>query len=112
MTLASLSSTRRTAAQQDSDTDKLRALIAKYLGVDVERVTGEAHLSDDLGADWLDRLELMILIEDEFLGVQITDDDVDQMELVGDLIHHIELMNAAQRGAKSRRSAGPLFRVS
>src|SRR5262249_868607 len=40
----------------------VRTLIAEQLGVDVKRVTDEAHFTDDLGADWLDRLELMIVI--------------------------------------------------
>jgi acyl carrier protein len=53
-------------------------------------VTDDAHLTDDLGADWLDRLELMIVIEDRFADVVITDEDVDQLEVVGDLIRHIE----------------------
>ena len=43
---------------------EIRTLIAKHLDVDIERVTDEAHFIDDLGADWLDRLELMIMIED------------------------------------------------
>ena len=65
-------------------------LVAKHLGVDVRRVTDEAHLRDDLGADWLDRLELMMAIEDQFAGVEITDADSDQMEVVGDLIRFVE----------------------
>ncbi len=68
----------------------VRTLIAKQLGVDVKRVTDEAHFTDDLGADWLDRLELMIVIEDRFADVVITDEEVDQLEVVGDLIRHIE----------------------
>ena len=62
----------------------VRALIANHLGVSVGRVTDEAHFTDDLGADWLDRLDLMIAVEDQFAGVEITDDDVDRIELVGD----------------------------
>src|SRR5262249_13022802 len=61
----------------------VRTLIANQLGVDVKRVTDEAHFTDDLGADWLDRLELMIAIEDRFADVVITDEDVDQLEVVG-----------------------------
>ena len=47
------------------------------------------HLSRDLEADWLDRLELIILVE-EIAGVEITDDEADQIEVVGDLIHYID----------------------
>jgi acyl carrier protein len=71
------------------DIDKLRALIADYLEVDVRHVTDDAHLSRDLGADWLDRLELIILFE-EIAGVEITDDKADQIEVVGDLIYYID----------------------
>ena len=46
--------------------------------------------TQDLGADWLDRLELMMVIEDQFAGVEIADADVDQIEVVGDLIRYIE----------------------
>src|SRR5690242_3596858 len=56
----------------------------------VERVTDEAHFRDEFDMDRYDCLELMILIEDAFTGVEITDDDADQIEVVGDLIRHIE----------------------
>jgi acyl carrier protein len=84
MTLGSLSAT------QPASSDKLRTLIGEYLGIDPKRVIDEAHFSDDLGIGWLDRLELMILIEDKFLGVEITNNDADQIEVVGDLIRHIQ----------------------
>ena len=48
----------------------------------------DAHLSRDLGADWLDSLELIILVE-EIAHVEITDNEADQIEVVGDLIHYI-----------------------
>ena len=54
--------------------------------MDVKRVTDEAHFADDLGADWLDRLELIIEIEAQFPAVEFTDEDVDQIAVVGDLI--------------------------
>jgi acyl carrier protein len=60
-------------------------------------VTDEAHFADDLGADWLDRLELMIVIEDRFADVVITDEDIDQIEVVGDLISHIENVDNEKR---------------
>jgi acyl carrier protein len=68
--------------------DQIRALIADYLDVDIKLVTDEAHFTEDLGADWLDRLELTMLIEDQFTGLLIS--DVEQIEVVGDLIRHIE----------------------
>jgi len=69
---------------------EIRTLIAEHLDVDIERVTDEAHFVDDLGADWLDRLELMIMIEDRFGGLEISDDDADQIKVVGDLIRYVE----------------------
>ena len=75
----------------------IRTVIANHLGVDVKRVTDDAHFTDDLGADRLDRLELMIAIEDRFPDVIITDEDVDQIEVVGDLIGHIENVDQGRR---------------
>jgi len=91
MTIASLKSSQKaTATTEVLAFNDVRTLIANQLSVDVKRVTDEAHLTDDLEADWLDRLELMIVIEDRFADVVITDEEVDQLEVVGDLIRHIE----------------------
>ena len=68
----------------------VRILVAKQLGVDIEFVTSETHFAHDLGADFLDRVELMLAIEDKFAGVEITDDDVEQIQVVGDLIRHLQ----------------------
>ena len=69
--------------------DDVRILVSKQLGVDLEFVTSETHFMNDLGADLLDRVELMLAIEDQFAGVEITDDDVEQIQVVGDLIRHL-----------------------
>jgi acyl carrier protein len=109
MTFSSLSLTQQTASREEGfDIGEMRTLIAEHLDVDVRRVTDEAHFSDDLGADWLDRLELMILIEDQFAGVEITDDDVDQIEVVGDLIHYID----DTRAGSMLDIIGPFSRVA
>jgi len=98
MTIASLKSSQKTRAMTEVLASyDVRTLIANQLGVDVKRVTDEAHFTDDLGADWLDRLELMIVIEDRFAKVVITDEDVDQIEVVGDLIRHIENVDNNER---------------
>jgi acyl carrier protein len=86
MALSSLSPMQRAAPQSNFDTDRVRTLIAEYIGVDAKRVTDEASFSDDLGLDWLDRLELMILIEDEFAEIEISESDANQIEVVGDLV--------------------------
>ena len=67
----------------------VRTLVAKQLRVDIEFVTSETHFTNDLGADLLDRVELVLAIEDQFAGVEITDDDVEQIQVVGDLIQHL-----------------------
>jgi acyl carrier protein len=85
MTIKSLISNNQT-----TPISQARTLIANHLGVSIGCVTDEAHFTDDLGADWLDRLELMIVIEDQFAGMEITDADIDQIEVVGDLIRYIE----------------------
>ncbi len=68
----------------------VRSLIAGHLAVNPRRVTDEARLVEDLGADWLDRLELLIAIEDEFSGLEIGEDEADRMMAVGDLIRFVE----------------------
>jgi acyl carrier protein len=73
----------------DCTADRLRKLIAGYLGIDASRVTDEANLSDDLGIEWLDQIELLLIIEDEFAGIQFSDPPT--IELVGDLLRYIEL---------------------
>jgi acyl carrier protein len=69
--------------------DDVRTLVAKQVNVDLEFVTSETHFTNDLGADLLDRVELMLAIEAKFAGVEITDDDIEQIQVVGDLIRHL-----------------------
>ena len=98
MNITSLKSSQKaTATSEVLASFDVRTVIANQLGVDVKRVTDEAHFTDDLGADWLDRLELMIVIEDRFADVEITDEEVDQLEVVGDLIRHIENVDHERR---------------
>jgi acyl carrier protein len=98
MTIASLKiDLNATARKEVFAAEDVRTLVAHQLGIDVKRVTDEAHFSHDLGADWLDRLELMIAIEDRFVNIEITDEEVDQIEVVGDLILHIENVNNDRR---------------
>ena len=76
-------------ATNENVATNVRKLVAQYLGVNDKRVSDGARFRKDLGADWLDRLELMIMIEDQF-DVEIADDVVDQLEAVGDLIRFVE----------------------
>ena len=67
------SSEQTIAVKEVFATDDVRTLIANHLGVSVRHVTDDAHFTDDLGAGWLDRLDLMISVED-LVGVEITDE--------------------------------------
>ena len=107
MTIGSLTSTEQTTAIKEVfATNDVRTLVANHLGISVGRVTDEAHFTHDLGADWLDRLELMMAVEDQFAGVEITDGDVDQIEVVGDLIRLIRAIDNERR----REGAAPVIR--
>ena len=74
----------------DSLTIKIRNIIAGHFGIDPNRLTDESHFRDDLRADRLDRLELMIAIEDQIAGIEIDDVVVDHIDTVGDLMRVVE----------------------
>jgi acyl carrier protein len=89
MVFSSLSDIRQTSGKQGLEVCEIRALVAKLLDVDVNRITDETHFRHDLGTGWLDRLELLILIEDQFDDVEIAE-DADEIEVFGDLIRYVE----------------------
>ena len=76
--------------------DRVRAIIAVQLGVKLEEVTDAASFIEDLGADSLDTVELVMALEEEF-GIEIPDEDAEKMSSVGDAIKYIESKTA---GAK------------
>ena len=69
--------------------DKVREIIANELGVEMEKVTDEASFVEDLGADSLDTVELVMAFEEEF-GVEIPDEDAEKMQTVGDAIRYLQ----------------------
>ena len=77
---------------------KVRRVIAEHFGIDPNRLTDEARFRD-LGADWLDRLELVIAIEDQMTGIEIDDVAADQIDTVGDLMRVIESFEANRSDA-------------
>jgi acyl carrier protein len=72
-----------------SDTgDRVREIIANELGVEIEKVTDEASFVDDLGADSLDTVELVMAFEEEF-GTEIPDEDAEKMQTVAHAIKYL-----------------------
>jgi acyl carrier protein len=69
--------------------ERVKKIIAKHLGVDPDKVTEDADFVDDLGADSLDTVELLMKFEDEF-GCEIPDEAADSMFTVGDVIKFLE----------------------
>lgn len=68
---------------------KVKDIIVNELGVEPEKVTREASFVDDLGADSLDTVELVMAFEEEF-GIEIPDEDAEKLQSVGDAIQYIE----------------------
>lgn len=69
--------------------EKVKEIICEQLDVEEEKVTAEALIIDDLGADSLDVVDLVMSFEEEF-DVEIPDEDVENMKTVGDLVKYIE----------------------
>ncbi len=69
--------------------EKVKSIIAEQLGVKAEEVTPEASFIDDLGADSLDTVELVMAFEEEF-GIEIPDEDAEKITTVGDAVKYIE----------------------
>ncbi len=68
--------------------ERVREIIANELGVELEKVTDEASFVEDLGADSLDTVELVMAFEEEF-GIEIPDEDAEKMQTVGDAIRYL-----------------------
>jgi acyl carrier protein len=74
----------------DSDIEnKIRELIAKQLDLPISRVTDDKKFIEDLDADSLDTVEIIIMIEDEF-NIEINDDNAEQIITVGDAIRQLK----------------------
>ena len=71
------------------DEGKVKEIIAKELEVDVKQLAAEAKFIEDLGADSLDIVELVMALEEEF-GIDIPDEDADKMKTVGDALNYLQ----------------------
>ena len=74
--------------------DRVKEIIVEQLGVNPDQVTPEAKFIEDLGADSLDTVELVMAFEEEF-GAEIPDEDAEKLQTVGDVVKYIE-----ERGEK------------
>lgn len=72
----------------DDSKQKVIDLIVDQLGVDADNVTPDAHFIDDLGADSLDTVELVMALEEEF-DLEIPDEDAEKLETVGNAIEYL-----------------------
>ena len=75
--------------------DRVKNIIVEQLGVDAEEVTPDASFVEDLGADSLDTVELIMAFEEEF-GVEISDDEAEKIRRVRDAVEYIDKRAKAQ----------------
>ena len=73
----------------------VKEIIAKELEVDIKQLQPEAKFIEDLGADSLDIVELVMALEEEF-GLDIPDEDADKLKTVGDALNYLKLHATAQ----------------
>ena len=69
--------------------DKIKSIVVDQLGVDEDQVTEDSYFVDDLGADSLDTVELIMAFEEEF-DIEIPDEDAQKIKTVKDVMEYIE----------------------
>lgn len=69
--------------------EKLKKILADQFDVEEDKITLETNMVDDLGADSLDVVDLLMSVEDEF-EIEIPDSDVENMKTVGDVVKYVE----------------------
>ena len=75
--------------------ERIKEIIIEQLGVNEDQVKPDAKFVDDLGADSLDQVELVMALEEEF-GTEIPEEDVDQLQTVGQVIEYITAHNSQE----------------
>ena len=73
----------------DSNADRVKKIITEQLNVTDEQITPEASFVDDLGADSLDQVELVMALEEEF-GNEIPEEEAEKLQTVGSVIEYID----------------------
>ncbi len=74
--------------------DKVRDIIVDQLGVNAEQVVTDARFIEDLGADSLDTVELVMAFEEEF-SIEVPDEEAEKLQTVGDVVRYVEEHSAA-----------------
>jgi acyl carrier protein len=69
--------------------DKIREILAEQLDANVEEMSMETRIAEDLGADSLDVVEMLMSVEDEF-GIEIPDDAIEGLKTIGNFVEYIE----------------------
>ena len=83
--------------------EKVKDIIVEQLGVNPEQVTPQASFIEDLGADSLDIVELVMAFEEEF-SVEVPDEDAEKLQNVGDVINYIKERAKSQGGGEATGS--------
>jgi acyl carrier protein len=72
-----------------STEERVKDIIVEQLGVNADQVTTDAKFIEDLGADSLDTVELVMAFEEEF-GIEVPDEEAEKLQSVGDVVRYIE----------------------
>ena len=85
--------------------EKVRQILCDQLDLEEDQVTLDSNIADDLNADSLDLVDLVMSLEEEF-DIEFEDEDVETIKTVGDLVKHIEanMEDKPQRAVQQRRS--------
>lgn len=76
-------------SDETSIEDRVKKIVVEQLGVNADQITPEAKFIEDLGADSLDTVELVMALEEEF-GNEIPDEEAEKLTTVGDVIRYVE----------------------
>ena len=79
-------------AEDNAIQSKVKDIIVEQLGVNADQVAPEAKFIEDLGADSLDTVELIMALEEEF-GIEVPDEEAEKLVSVGDVVRYIEENN-------------------
>ncbi len=69
--------------------EKVRTMLANQLNVQVDKVKEDSRIVEDLGADSLDMIEMLMALEEEF-GITVPDEDAESLKTVGDIVKYID----------------------